>query len=961
MSCRITCVLLNIRSLRSNLLDLLCTLEEGRIHPDIIILTETWIHTVEEGGYTITGYNGYYTSQDNNRAGGVAIYVKTHLTSYKVASYTRNADICVVNVALGGKWLQIIGGYRSPNPKISNVESFVREDLPRLLNDRNTTVTDRIWAADANINLDKSSSVAEDYLNLLAEYGYDWAKTGHTRVNNRSKTGTTIDHVFIKSINVDCNSADTLEVGGLSDHLMVKLTLTVHSSKQHTNDSPQMKINWKVFDEMLARTDVSTLYNEMDPSKIAEMLGEMLERCYRQAQTAGNHKQKTQARKPWITPGILAAIRTRNKLWQKCKRYPDSVAALQQYKIFRNRLRETIRQAENTYIRKNVENAANVKEAWRFINSQIRGRNITRKLPACLQGHAVELRDLDRVNKFFSGTDRFPGITQTNVTTDKLPIYKYDNLITRFEVPSIDKIATLITELPNGKAPGMDNLSSTSLKKNCRKFAPLIQHLAIRIFATGIYPLAMKRAVVSMIYKKGSPEDLKNYRPISLLGVINKIIEKTIVEQLSTHLEDNKLLSEYQFGFRKGRNTEQAVLCLQEYALKAIDEGLIPVAVFLDFTCAFDTVPRPLLIAKLEIMGVSGLALKLINSYLTDRTQMLKVGNRYSSVERVEFGVPQGGTLAPLLFIAYVNDLLRTNDPNQLRIGYADDTTIVFRFKGEIEETAIESALCEVQAWTIANGLCLNSSKSKYIVFGHQIMRQRRDIRVHCPDCKDRHSCYCASVSAVPSIKYLGIEIDEKLGWHENVKKLKDKLRAGLSCIAKLKRSVSITTLKVVYRCLIESYLRYGILAYGAAFQTTLKSLEVVQNACVRKIVMAHPTDSVESLYKRANVYSLKQLYFITLLQKLHIKDTLTGLQLISEHQPTHLYNTRRAASGGIYPPAVKLERTRRYYTHRYLRIYNDLPSRVKDMNGEKTSIKKKRIREYVSALSADELTTLYA
>lgn len=924
------------------------------MQPDIIILTETWIHTEEEGVYTIVGYNGYFTSQDNNKAGGVAIYVKATLTSHKVASLTCNADVCIVNVLLGDRILQVVGGYRSPNLRISNPDMFIREDLPCILKYGDATVVDRLWATDANINIDKSSSIAEQYLNTLAEHGFEWVKTGHTRVNNKNNAGTTIDHIFIKSIHVQYDCPRTIDTNGVSDHHMVTASLITETNKQ-TYPAHARRINWKLFDKALAMTDLTPLLGEMDPSRIIEMLNQKLEWCRRLSQNKERQQRSPQNKKPWITPGILASIRTRNRLWQRCRRHPLSVAIHHRYKVYRNKLREIIRLSENLYIKNSVEGTANPKEAWRFINAHIRGKNTSRKMPVYLQGYDIKQSDLDRANKFFAGTGRHNSSSLTNTVMGNLPSYKYNTPCSRFEAPDIDKITTLINKLSNGKAPGVDNLSTISVKKNRDAFAVLIHHLATRIFETGIYPLALKKAVLTLIYKKGSPEDLNNYRPISLLSVINKVIEKIMVEQIANHLESNQMLHPYQYGFRKGRIIEQAVLCLQEYVLKAIDQGSIPVAVFLDFSCAFDTVPRGRLLAKLECMGIQGLALNLLKSYLTDRTQVLKVNNQLSGEEKVETGVPQGGTLAPLLFIAYVNDLLRTNATNQIRVGYADDTTIIFRFQGEVDRAIIEDTLGEVSAWSIANGLHLNSSKSKYIVFGHQNTRLNSDIRVLCAECKVTGKCRCTYVQGVRSIKYLGIVIDEKLDWHEHVQKLKIKLRAGLACIAKLKKSVTARTLKAVYGCIIETHLRYGILAYGAAFPTTLKPLQTLQNVCLRKILAAQQTDSTESLYTRAEIHTLKQLYYTTLLTKMHIKDDNTRKHLIDAHRPSHTYSTRRAASDSVIPTVVRLERTRRFYTNIYVRLYNILPTSIKTLGETKISHRKKVIREYIAALPTSE------
>ena len=175
----------------------------------------------------------------------------------------------------------------------------------------------------------------------------------------------------------------------------------------------------------------------------------------------------------------------------------------------------------------------------------------------------------------------------------------------------------------------------------------------VTIFSTGKFPQSLKMANTVLIHKKGDFDTLANYRPISLLSIFSKITEKMIGSHINQHLQANDILSARQFGFTKNRSTQDAVLHLQDFVMKAIDAEYIPVVVLLDFPAAFDCVQHQRLLLKLESVGIRGNAKELIRSYLTDRTQQLKCAEKVSNHTKVGCGVPQGGSLSAIFFGVY--------------------------------------------------------------------------------------------------------------------------------------------------------------------------------------------------------------------------------------------------------------------------------------------------------------------
>ena len=164
-------------------------------------------------------------------------------------------------------------------------------------------------------------------------------------------------------------------------------------------------------------------------------------------------------------------------------------------------------------------------------------------------------------------------------------------------------------------------------------------------------------------------------RPISTLSSFSQIFEKLVYKQLINYIEKHKILSEFQFGFRKDHSIEQAIIEITDNLKNSIDNNLFTCGVFLDFAKAFDTVNHKILLSKLERYGIRGIALQWFTSYLKDRQQYVSIGDTKSSMQSVICGIPQGSTLGPLLFLLYINDISNSSDKLSFRI-FADDTNI---------------------------------------------------------------------------------------------------------------------------------------------------------------------------------------------------------------------------------------------------------------------------------------------
>ena len=215
------------------------------------------------------------------------------------------------------------------------------------------------------------------------------------------------------------------------------------------------------------------------------------------------------------------------------------------------------------------------------------------------------------------------------------------------------------------------------------------------------------------LHKDGSTQDLNNFRPISLLSIFDKIIEKIIHKRLYHFLEHHQILFENQFGFRKNNSTSYALMEITEKIKESIDSGKFGCGIFIDLRKAFDTVNHSILFKKLE-HGVRGVRLEWFISYLTDRKQHVFYNGESSNLKPISCGVPQGSVLGPLLFLIYINDLPNISTDLKFSL-FADDTNIYFESDDLIKlEKVVNKELKNIFLWLNVNRLSLNVSKTNF-------------------------------------------------------------------------------------------------------------------------------------------------------------------------------------------------------------------------------------------------------
>ena len=292
------------------------------------------------------------------------------------------------------------------------------------------------------------------------------------------------------------------------------------------------------------------------------------------------------------------------------------------------------------------------------------------------------------------------------------PSFKFDDV----SVSSIRKIIKSI----KSKSAGVDDIGSFFVKLAAEHLARPLTHIINASFKHRVFPERWKHAIVRPIPKSANPILPTDYRPISLLTVFSKITEKAAAFQIIQYLHNKSLQDKNQSAYKRNHSTTTALLKITDDIYNALDDGELTLLVLLDYSKAFDTINHRILFAKLKALGFTFDAVSWICGYLTDRKQKVKTQSDESGWESMQYGVPQGSVLGPLLFSLVVNDISSCIKYGNYAM-YADDTQIYYHFKlHQLDETITKanSDLSNVSNYSERNCLKLNAGKSNYIIIG---------------------------------------------------------------------------------------------------------------------------------------------------------------------------------------------------------------------------------------------------
>ena len=924
---------MNIVSLRKHRRELEIVLKDNDI--DIIGLSETRLdETVRDSDVNINGYN-IYRNDRNTNGGGVAIYVKESLSEPTVKIKSDKLELVALEFTPNhAKPFLVMCWYHPPT---SGVDDASFENLRDILRKVDKEEKEMILIGDTNCDFKNNQNAnAKKLKTIYSEFQFTQLINKYTRVaittneqNEQKTTKTLIDHFSTTSPRYILR-ADVLRIG-MVDHYMVYAIRKINAwrlkkKKPKIIESRSLsRYNKELFRNDLRQIDWSTILDPLseNPNEMASAFQEIFELILDMHAPLKKRRVRGEFA-PWLNQSIRNLMRERDLAKRAAEKSPEKWSL---YKQLRNKVTKEIRVAVQSHYHGLInENKDNPKKMWQTINNVL-DRSSKSTMPASLdiggkkltkEGDIVEALN----HHFVSVGPKLASKIEQNANDD--PLQHINNEPTTMRLTPVDDnyVPKAIKQLKNGKAPGPDKIPIILIKDAVDLISKPLTLIFNSSLWKGIFPDVWKLARVTPIFKSGSKSEANNYRPISVISVFSRILERIVHDQVYEYLKVNKVLTMSQSAFQKLCSTITSLIDSTDYWYENIDHKQLNLAIFLDLKKAFDTVDHKILLEKLRKYGIRELSGDWFESYLKNRRQYCAANGYESRPRTVTCGIPQGSCLGPLLFIIYLNDFEKCLKVSKAGM-YADDThvTVTSMNVEELVHKAQEE-LTQISEYMRLNKLSANPQKTEYMIIGHP--RRTNKVEIH-----ETLRLNGADIKRVKKTKSLGVIVDEGLNWEEQFKTIKGKVSGGLTSLKKLKNILPQSQLSNVYRALVESHMRYADVIWGSLTHSKKESLQRLQDRAIFIIETARIKDKWSN-----NLLSAEQLVmFDRAVMAYKIMNRLCPENLWNKFQRrSHYSNYNTRFCRDLQIPRYNLEYAKKGFSYSALKVWNEIPISIREL-----------------------------
>ena len=839
------------------------------------------------------------SDRPNSTRGGCGLMISRKLAYAELKMDSKLTNIEAIWIKLKNCKINICSFYRSE--KFCSVDNFIdyMNFCMKKLNGKKV-----VWIGDINIDQNNISSTQYKKLDkTLKCYNLVQTIQGITRIARKGDnfSQTTIDVVFTNCYSDFIKSSVLKECIGDHQAIMCEINskVPVAPKFEKIEIRNHSKSNIQCFTAYLRdNCDFSELLNCTDIEVVTTGLYNHMEQAYSNffpPKTIVRHEKFIH--KP--SPDLLNAINFTHFLFKKfkklkkkrdqgncsecgkCTKCTNCKTAWDTYKVQRNIRTKLSKSCKRSNIIKDlkVKSVKNdLKGIWKTIKlaSNITSGIVNDKMPS--------ENNPETFNSHFTSIgsnlqDEAPNISNVSYT-DFLPPRNSEFSFHDFQEVEETDILNYVSSLNQSKAT-FDEMPLNLIKIAVPYLVKPLTHIVNISLRTGSVPSLCKKARVTPVHKFGDRDDPNNYRPISIIPFIGKLIEYFVCEQLTDYMEENRLFTRHQYGFRKNHSTTYLMFDLMDEIYQSKSKSYKPGIIFLDIKKAFDTVNHDILIQKLSYYGIGGTVLKWFKNFLVNRHQCTKINGKISSFLEILSGVPQGSILGPILFSIYINDIAYACNLSKPYL-FADDGALFFEQTCRSTFLNMKIELITLFKWLSVNKLSLNSDKTTFLLFDSADLSNEIDVvcnsrSINIKECKEN--------------KYLGLILDNKLNFKSHIDYIVKKVSKRIGAMYRSKSLLPTKYRKMFANALMLPQFDYLDTIYCRASKTKLAELDLIYKK-VAKIALDTPqTESSLNVYKEMKWLPLH------LRRQLHLSNYM--FRIIHDNCPTNFMNKFNYVSGG--------------------------------------------------------------